>query len=141
VLDGFEGDGMTFDTSSGDIRVHGARAARIALDSSSGDASFRDADVEEFRAKASSGDIRLEQTTARLKNVRVHTSSGDVQLRLPNECSFEADADQSSGDMSVGFHDGHETMRHEKLVAFRRGEGGARIRVETSSGDLTIAPR
>ena len=141
VLDGFEGDAMTFETSSGDIRVNGVKAARIALHSSSGDASFRDADVEEFQAKASSGDIRLEQKTVRLKNARVHTSSGDVQIHLPQDSSFEADADQSSGDMSVGFHDGHQTMRHDKLVAFRRGEGGARIQVETSSGDVTISPR
>jgi hypothetical protein len=141
VLDGFDGDTLTLDTSSGDIRVHGAKAARIAVETSSGDASFRSADIEEFQGHSSSGDFLLEQTTERLKNVRVHTSSGDVQLRLPREASFEADADQSSGDMSVGFHDGSSTMRRHKLVGFQRGEGGAQIRVETSSGDLTIAPR
>ena len=141
ALDGFDGDALTFDTSSGDIRVHGARAARIAVETSSGDASFRSADVEEFQGHSSSGDLLLEQTTGRLKSVRVHTSSGDVQLRLPPEASFEADADQSSGDMSVRFHDGSSTMRRHKLVGFQRGEGGAQIRVETSSGDLTIAPR
>ncbi|HTO76918.1 MAG TPA: DUF4097 family beta strand repeat-containing protein [Thermoanaerobaculia bacterium] len=140
-LDGFDGDALTFDTSSGDVRVHGAKAARIAVETSSGDASFRSADVEEFQGHSSSGDFLLEQTTERLKNVRVHTSSGDVRLRLPREASFQADADQSSGDMSVAFHDGSSTMRRHKLVGFQRGEGGANIRVETSSGDLTIAPR
>jgi hypothetical protein len=141
VLDTFDGDTLTLDTSSGDIRVHGAKAARIAVETSSGDASFRSADIEEFQGHSSSGDFLLEQTTGRLKNVRVHTSSGDVQLRLPPEASFEADADQSSGDMSIRFHDGSSTMSRHKLVGFHRGEGGAQIRVETSSGDLTIAPR
>jgi DUF4097 and DUF4098 domain-containing protein YvlB len=141
VLEDFDGEAVTFDTSSGDIRTHGVKAGRIAVETSSGDGSFRSADVEEFQAHSSSGDFLLEQTTTRLKNVRVHTSSGDVRLRLPDDASFQADADQSSGDMSVGFRGGSSTHRHDKLVAYQRGEGGTRIVVETSSGDLSISPR
>jgi len=141
VLDGFDGDALAFETSSGDIRVHGAKAGRVTVETSSGDASFRSADVEDFQARSSSGDLLLEQTTLRLKNVRIHTSSGDVRLRLPREASFQAEADQSSGDMSVAFRDGNSARRHHKLIGFQRGDGGARIVVETSSGDLTIAPR
>ncbi|MGE5279042.1 MAG: DUF4097 family beta strand repeat-containing protein [Acidobacteriota bacterium] len=140
-IDGFDGDILSVSTSSGDVRARGVRARRVELDTSSGDASFQDADIEEFRGKASSGDLALEAVGSRLKELSAHTSSGDVALRLPGDASFDASADQSSGDMAVGFSDGTPTRRHDKLVGYRRGTDGARIRVETSSGDLAISPK
>ena len=139
-LTGFRGEEIRFKTSSGDVRGNEIQANRVESDTSSGDVSLRRADVEDFSAESSSGDVRLEVEGARLQAVRAHTSSGDVTLGLPRDASFEADADQSSGDMSVGFTDGSSTLRHDKVVAYRRGEGATRIRVETSSGDLSIYP-
>jgi hypothetical protein len=43
--------------------------------------------------------------------------------------------------MRVGFADGQPGYRREELVSYRRGTGGADIRVSTSSGDFTIVPR
>ena len=140
-IEGFDGDLFSVSTSSGDIRARGIRARRVEVDTSSGDASFQEADVEQFRGKASSGDLALQAVGSRLKEVSAHTSSGDVALRLPSDASFDASADQSSGDMAVGFSDGTPTRRHDKLVGYRRGTDGARIHVETSSGDLAISPR
>jgi hypothetical protein len=139
-LTGFRGEEIRFKTSSGDVRGNEIQANRVESDTSSGDVSLRRADVEDFSAESSSGDVRLEVEGGRLQAVRAHTSSGDVTLGLPRDASFEADADQSSGDMSVGFTDGSSTLRHDKVVAYRRGEGATRIRVETSSGDLSIYP-
>ena len=42
--------------------------------------------------------------------------------------------------MEVGFSDGASTLRHDKVVAYKRGTGALRIRVETSSGDISILP-
>jgi hypothetical protein len=139
-LTGFRGEEIRFKTSSGDVRGNEIQANRVESDTSSGDVSLRRADVEDFSAESSSGDVRLEVEGGRLQAVRAHTSSGDVTLGLPRDASFEADADQSSGDMSVGFTDGSSTLRHDKVVAYRRGEGATRIRVETSSGDLVDLP-
>lgn len=140
-IDRFDGDSLAFHTSSGDVHARRVRARRVEIDTSSGDAAVQEADIEELRARASSGDISLAAEGSRLKEVRAHTSSGDVTLALPRGISFDAAADQSSGGMTVGFSDGTATRRREKLVAYRRGNGGALIRVETSSGDLEIAPR
>src|SRR5262245_58550407 len=136
----FRGEEFRFKTSSGDVRGSEIQADRVAADTSSGDVSLRRADVVDFDAESSSGDVRLDVDGTRLQEVRAHTSSGDVTLRLPRDASFEADAEQSSGDMSVGFSDGSSTLKHDKLVAYRRGGGATRIRVETSSGDLSISP-
>ena len=140
-LEHFDGDAMSFRTSSGDLSLRGVRARVLAVKTSSGDASIREADVERFDGDASSGDFVLEFAGNRLQDVQSHSSSGNVTLRLPADSSFEAVADQSSGDMEVGFSDGSSTLRHDKLVAYRRGSGATRIRVETSSGDLAISPR
>jgi hypothetical protein len=141
VLDRFEGDLLSFHMDSGDIRARSVKARRVQVRTSSGDARIRDADIEEFSANASSGDIELDTSGAGLKLVRVETSSGDVALRLPSETSFDAQADQSSGDLRVGFSDGSAVWHRDKLTAYRRGNGGTRIQLQTSSGDAVIEPR
>lgn len=116
-------------------------AGRVEVETSSGNADFLEADLEEFRGQSSCGDLSLEAAGSRLQEIRAHTSSGNVTLRLPRDASFDAAADQSSGDMEVGFSDGTATRRGDKLVAYRRGSGGTRIRLETSSGDVEISPQ
>ncbi|HEY2797818.1 MAG TPA: DUF4097 family beta strand repeat-containing protein [Thermoanaerobaculia bacterium] len=139
-LDGFDGESLELHASSGDFAIRNVKAAKIVTETNSGDVRFLDADVEEFTAEATSGDIELEDVGARLRSVDVSTSSGDVTLRLPTDASFDASARQSSGGMSVGFSDGVSVEKHDNLVGYRRGDHGARIRVRTSSGDLSISP-
>jgi putative adhesin len=137
----FEGETASFTTSSGDVHARDVRAGGIGIETSSGDVSIEDSDLEEFRGRSSSGDLVLELNGDRLKDVQAHTSSGNVTLRLPRDASFEASASQSSGDMEVGFSGGISTRHDDKLVGYRRGSNGTRIRIETSSGDLEISPR
>jgi hypothetical protein len=136
-----EGPTVVFRTSSGDVRARSIVADRLSVDTSSGDYSFRDADIREIETDASSGDLSIESRGNRLERVRAESSSGNVRLSLPVDASFRAEADQSSGDMRVGFADGQRGYRRDELVSFRRGTGGADIRVSTSSGDFTIDPR
>jgi len=136
-----EGPTVVFRTSSGDVRARSIVADRVSVDTSSGDYSFRDADIREIETDASSGDLSIESRGNRLERVRAESSSGDVRLSLPVDASFRAEADQSSGGMRVGFADGQRGYRRDELVSFRRGTGGADIRVSTSSGDFTIDPR
>jgi hypothetical protein len=42
--------------------------------------------------------------------------------------------------MEVGFSDGAAVRRRDTLVGYKRGTGGARIHVRTSSGDLSVLP-
>ena len=140
TIDHFEGDKFSFNASSGDLRARRVKARLVEVDTSSGDASILEADIEGFHGEASSGDLMVEVEGDSLKDFSAQTSSGDVTLRLPREASFEARADQSSGDMQVSFQGGAPTLRHEKLVAYRKGDGGSRIRVGTSSGDFALTP-
>jgi hypothetical protein len=140
-MDDFEGSELRFHAASGDLVARGIRARRVETDTSSGDVRFSSADMEEFQAESASGDIAVDVDGTRLASFRVTTSSGDVSLGLPPNAAFEAQADQSSGDMRVDFAGGMAVHDDEALVAYRHGTGGARIRVTTSSGDFTISPR
>lgn len=136
-----EGTSAAFRTTSGDVRVRSMVADSVSVETSSGDYSFQDADIREIQTESSSGDLAIESRGNRLARVRVETSSGDVRLSLPGDAAFRAEADQSSGDMRVGFADGQPGYRRKELASYRRGTGGADIRVSTSSGDFTIVPR
>jgi hypothetical protein len=139
-LAGFEGETISLHTTSGDADLRSVKAKRADFESTSGNIRLTDADLQEFQAEASSGDVTLEATGLGLREVGIRTASGDVSLRLPSNLSFNVDADQSSGDMDVRFSDGAEVNHRDRVVGYRRGEGGARIRVRTSSGDLTVSP-
>ena len=139
-LEGFEGDALSFHTTSGDVALRSVKARRAEFESTSGDVRLTDADLQEFSAQASSGDVTYEAAGTGLRDARIQTSSGDVSLRLPEGLGFDVDADQSSGGMDVRFSDGTEVSHSDRVVGYRRGSGGAHIRVRTSSGDLTISP-
>lgn len=137
---GFEGDALSVHTTSGDATLRSIKARRADFESASGDLRLNDADLQELQAETSSGDVDFDATGLGLRDVRIRTASGDVSLRLPDKLNFDVDAEQSSGDMEVRFSDGTEVNGHDRVVGYRRGTGGAHIRVRTSSGDLTISP-
>lgn len=140
-LDRLRGDTATFHTTSGDVRLRTVDVGRLDLKSGSGDVKVQDCDAAEISAHTGSGDVAIESRGKRLAGVRVQTGSGDVVLRLPRDAAFEAKASLSSGDMQVGYDDGTATTSRGELVAYRRGNGGTRIDVETGSGNLVIEPR
>ncbi len=122
-IDGFDGGTFAFHSSSGDLVARRVRASDVRTETSSGDVTLSSADVEGFEADASSGDVALAVDGSRLTQVEVTTSSGDVRLRLPDGAAFDAVADQSSGDMIVGFSGGqaHLRRRHHGGVPPRHG--------------------
>lgn len=139
-LAGFDGDLLSVHTTSGDAALRSVKARRVEFESTSGDLRLSEADLQELSAEATSGDVAFESAGASLKDARIRTSSGDVFVRLPAESSFDVEADQSSGDMDVSFADGSAVRHRDRIVGYRHGSGGARIRVRTSSGDLTVSP-
>ena len=140
-MDGFRGESLSLRTSSGDGELSGVAADRVRVHTSSGDFQFLDADIGELDAESSSGNIELDERGSRLKRVTVEASSGDVGVRLPRDAAFDAQAEQGSGDMEVGFSDGAARRRGDEIAGYRRGNGGATIHVKTTSGNLRIDPR
>jgi hypothetical protein len=136
VLNGFEGESLSFDAGSGSITVKSGKAHSISADTGSGDILVS----ERFSADTGSGDVVLESPGGRLANVKASTGSGDVMLRLPQDAAFEALADQGSGDIRTGYRDAEPIVEHRHVIGYRRGDSRIRISVSTGSGDLDIEP-
>ena len=86
------------------------------------------------------GQLHARVEGSRLARVKADTGSGDVVLRLAPDASFEAHADQGSGDLQVLYKDAQPIVRRKEVVGYRRGDARTKIDVDTGSGDLTIEP-
>ncbi|MBZ5588435.1 MAG: DUF4097 domain-containing protein [Acidobacteriia bacterium] len=140
IVNGFEGKELYCDTGSGAVRVRDVRAERLRADTGSGHVRAERADVEEFSGDTGSGGIEAELVGTRLRRVKADTGSGDVTLLLPAEASFDVAADQGSGELTCAFADAQAVRSDHKTVGYRRGDGRARISIDTGSGDARIKP-
>jgi DUF4097 and DUF4098 domain-containing protein YvlB len=139
---------LTVDDFSSEISVTGLRA-NLTLDTFSSTITLRDVegvlDLETFSGEVEGedlrGEIQLETFSgdARLRiaalagDSHFETFSGDVELTLPADASFEIVGDEDAfGDLDSEFAFRAEDGR--RIV----GDGGARIEVETFSGDLRL---
>jgi len=118
--------------------VRDVKAERLHADTGSGHVRAERADVEEFTGDTGSGGIEAELLGTRLRRVKADTGSGDVTLWLPADASFDAAADQGSGELTCAFADAQAVKSDRKTVGYRRGDGRARISIDTGSGDARI---
>lgn len=139
---------LTVDAFSSDIEVKGLRAD-LTLDTFSSSIALRDVeggvDIETFSGEVDghdlrgsiqletfSGDVRL-RMTALTEDSHFETFSGDVELFLPGDAGFEVVGEEDAfGDLESDF-----SLRVEngRRIA---GNGGARIGIDTFSGDLRL---
>jgi len=139
-LAGFDGETIRCNVGSGDVTIRKASARLVDVATGSGDMHVLEANVEELRGDTGSGDVHFQERGHRLTRVTANTGSGNVVLRLGPDASFEALADQGSGDIIMGYKDAQAIVRHKEVVGYRRGDAKTKIDVDTGSGDLTIEP-
>jgi hypothetical protein len=140
TVEGFEGDLLKGDVGSGDISIRSGTITKVDLDTGSGDVHLKAADVEEFLADTGSGDVLIDLGGSRLRKVVASTGSGDVTLRLSPDASFEAHFDAGSGDLDNHFTDAVPIVKGREVIGYRRGDGRAKIDIETGSGDFVLEP-
>lgn len=124
-------------TVSGDVEAK-AIAAELKLKSVSGDMSVVDGACRFVHARSVSGDILLDLDLNPGGTYDVQTVSGGVALRTTSDPNLSVDATTVSGDVisDFGLDYGHRPGRrylHDTI-----GNGGARLRVKTVSGDLRV---
>ncbi len=135
---GFEGELLALDTGSGLIEVEDARTQKLDVDTGSGAIRVRTSQASEVSADTGSGPVELELIGRELRRVNVDTGSGGVRLRVAQGLGFELHAEQGSGRVRSSFTDAEPILDGRETVGFRRGDGQARIHVETGSGDVSI---
>jgi DUF4097 and DUF4098 domain-containing protein YvlB len=127
----------TVNTTSGDIDLEGV-AETIKLESVSGDIRVREAREAQITASTTSGDVDYDGSLSAGGSNLITTISGDVKLQLPDDSGFRLDASTVSGDLSSDFtlSDGQQSRRS---LSGRAGDGSATVRVETTSGSVSIS--
>ena len=145
---------ISVESSSGDIVVkQTGKSRKIAAEASSGALDITAEEVINLRTKTSSGRIKVtadtvgnfesDSSSGRCEasfaqapdSTDIETSSGSVKLLLPANAELTAEFDTSSGDITYEFpftKDGNHYVS---------GAGTSKLRVETSSGDITIGKR
>lgn len=139
----FKGDvaRSSVETVSGEIVIVGA-AGEVSASTVSGHVSLEGGEVSLGRFEAVSGDLILSLSLADAGRLTCDSMSGDVNLSLPSSQQAEFTAQSFSGDIRTDFGKSARVSQGPGVVLeHRQGDNGARIRLESFSGDISIRSR
>lgn len=126
------------ETVSGEITVVGA-SGEVRANTVSGDVSLEAGEVSQGRFEAVSGDLVLELSLTEGGRLSCDSMSGDVRISLPGIQQAEFDAQTFSGSINSDFGSAARVSGGPGVtLEHREGDSGAKVRVETFSGDVTI---
>ncbi len=147
-------DRIRVDTGNGGVEIDGARG-EVVVDTSNGHVSlsnvFGSAHLETSNgaieltdvsgsviARSSNGAVTTRGSAMDLKDFEIETSNGDIELALGANYDGEIDAETSNGGIECRREGAAVTkQRHGGHCSIRLGDG-ARSRVHTSNGSITI---
>jgi DUF4097 and DUF4098 domain-containing protein YvlB len=134
---------VTVTTVSGDAQVRRA-AGEIVASSVSGSLNLELDQITRARARTTSGDLELKGALAREARVDAETISGEVDLDFKGPVNAEFEIESFSGDIDNCF--GQQSQSTDKHgpgseLHFRQGDGSARVRVQSLSGDIRVCGR
>ena len=103
---------------------------KLHLDSTSGTilADLASADKAEFDSTSGNMDVTLQS----FKDLDLDATSGNITLKLPNAPGFTLDLDAKPSNFSNGL------AMEKDGSKYTYGNGSARLRIETTSGDIRI---
>jgi DUF4097 and DUF4098 domain-containing protein YvlB len=126
------------ETVSGEIVVVGAHD-EIAASTVSGDLSLEAGEVRRGRFEVVSGDLVMSLSVAEDGRLNCDSMSGDVRLSLPAGQQGNFVAQSLSGDIHSDFGKSSQVSNGPGVILeHQEGQGGAKIRAETFSGDVSI---
>lgn len=126
-------------TVSGDVNARDV-AGTIEARSVSGDVTISAGRLDRFDLKTVSGDATLDVDVDPSASVRVTSVSGDVAMRVPTGCGLDLDVTSMSGDVRASVPLADEE-RSRFRVRGRVGDGGAKVSVRSTSGDVLVLHR
>jgi hypothetical protein len=126
-------------TISGDIQVTGG-GGEVEITTVSGSAMIELGEVTRGRFKSVSGDMKAELALAPDGQLESESVSGNVTLQFAAAPAAEFDVQSFSGDISNCF--GPKPMQSRygpgSRLEFKNGDGRARVRLNTKSGDVRL---
>ena len=129
-------------TISGDIQLMGG-GGEADITTVSGSAIIELADVTRGRFKSVSGDMTAELALAPDGQLESESVSGDVSLKFAAAPAAEFDVQSFSGDIRNCFGPKPTESRYGpgSRLEFKNGDGRARVRVNTKSGDVRLCAK
>jgi DUF4097 and DUF4098 domain-containing protein YvlB len=100
--------------------------------------------LERCRLETVSGDVRVDAELGKGASLQAESVSGGIELRLPGSVAADFVVSTFSGEIenelgpAPARHNRHST---ETELEFQAGGGGARVELETLSGDITLRKR
>lgn len=137
----FEGQAsrLNAESVSGDVTLVGVEK-EVEASTVSGDVTLEDGRIESGRFETVSGELNLMLEVLEGGRLNCDAMSGDISLSLPagQEGSFTAQS--YSGDINSEFGDPMHRSKNPSGASLKAqiGDNGARIRLETFSGDISI---
>jgi hypothetical protein len=126
-------------TISGDIHLSGG-GGEVEITTVSGNATLELADVARGRFKSVSGDLSAALALGPDGQIDSESVSGSVDLRFASSPAAEFDVQSFSGDIKNCFGPKPVESRYGpgSRLAYKVGEGHARVRINTKSGDVRL---
>jgi hypothetical protein len=126
-------------TISGDIQLSGG-GGEVDITTVSGSARIELAQVTRSRLKSISGDITAALALAPDGQIESESVSGSISLKFAGEPSGDFDVQSFSGDIKNCFGPKPAESRYGpgSRLEFKNGDGHARVRINTKSGDVRL---
>jgi DUF4097 and DUF4098 domain-containing protein YvlB len=135
------GGDLAISTVSGDARVRDVRGD-VRAKTVSGELDLRGITARSISAGSTSGDVVYEGDFAAGGRYEFTSHSGDVRLVLPEGASAEFSVQTFSGSLETDFPvtlgGGARRGARPRTLDFTLGKGGARVQVQTFSGDAVL---
>jgi DUF4097 and DUF4098 domain-containing protein YvlB len=134
---------MELASVSGSIKARGARG-NVKVGTVSGNATVDAATVERVTLETVSGTVRFAGDLSADGRLEAESVSGTVEVALPAATAGSFRLESFSGDIDNGF--GPPARRTSEYAPgveaeFSSGSGGARVEIETMSGDIVLRKR
>jgi DUF4097 and DUF4098 domain-containing protein YvlB len=128
------------ESTSGNVKARGL-GGTLEAKSTSGDVDVELGVTQEVRLETVSGDVGARLTLAEGGRLDARSVSGDVTLSFGKPVNGEFDVESFSGDIDNCF--GPKASRKSQYspgmeLRFTQGSGGARVSLETLSGDINV---
>jgi len=137
VVSRARGDQLLIDTGSGDVTLDHAEVRSLKIDTGSGNADATAVRAEELLIDTGSGDVTLELVSGG-GSIEIDTGSGQVNLTVPADYGAAVMLDTGSGEIDLGGIPVTVTRLQPDHVEGRIGDGRARLRIDTGSGDVRL---
>ena len=124
-------------TMSGDVQIRDLQG-RLGARSASGNVEVENSNLAALSIGTVSGDLEIDAALQPGGEYEVQTVSGDLKLAIPANTQAVVDFETISGDVSCRLPHRVERRGRRNRTLEINGGGDTRLRVRTTSGDLTI---